>query len=423
MNLRMNLKHLACLILLWLAPGAARSATEPFRSDINPALLYWQAFALWPSLPDADHDYVFNTDWRGRPMEERFGELVRRYDSSFKLLHRAVQARVPCEWGYDLTFGPEAELPGLAKAKAAAQVARLRVPWHLHQGDQAAARDDLVASYVLGRQVSQDGILISALVQHAIESIVTAAIAENFYKFSPETLRQILNGIDASPPRGTIAQCIPMERVSFRDWLVRKMESIQANAATETQAQAQIRAVVEALIASGPWPDSKRIDEIMQASGGTVPGMIAYIKQVDALYDEADAIMTLPYAKFQEKIKGFMQAIEDHPNRFVHVFFPVFENVRYKEFAAEVTLAMLRAGIEYRLGGEPALKRFQDPLFQEPFAFRRVTMDGTDLGFELKSRMTARAFDEVVIFIEKPGPSIQVIGKNAGRRIASVSTP
>jgi hypothetical protein len=337
------------------------------------------------------------------------------YDNSFKLIRRAAQSRVPCEWGYDLTDGPAALLPSLAKAKAAAQTARLRVPWHLQKGNQAAARDELVAAFVLGRNTAKDGILISALVQIAIENIIAGAIAENGYRFSPETLKEIRAGLDASPSRGTIAQCLPAERFSFPGWLIRNLEDFQARLDSEGKVLAHFRELLQTSLFDGGNQDSALADKVVKASGGTVAGLIRYIKELDALYEEADVLMTLPYREFEPRMKAFGEKVESHPNLFVGVFFPVLENCRNKEFAAEVTLAMLRAAIDYRLSGVASLKRANDPVLHEPLGFRRFQFDGKDRGFEFTSKLKTRGFSEVLIFVEQSGPSFQVIGKNAGK--------
>src|SRR5437762_9911924 len=154
---------------------------EPFRTDINPALLYFQGFSLRPELSQQDHDYLFTNEWRGRVLDERFGKLISGFDNSFKLFNRGRFAQVPCDWGLDLSDGPEALLPGLAKAKLASQTARLRTMWHLQNGKPEEARDDLLAAFVMARQVSTDRVLISCLVQFAMENIVASVIAENFY--------------------------------------------------------------------------------------------------------------------------------------------------------------------------------------------------------------------------------------------------
>ena len=121
------MKKIWALILASLAMVfQSLPAGETFRTDINPALLYYQGFSLRPELSQQEHDYLFTNEWRGRVLDERFTKLVSGFDNSFKLFWRAGKAQAPCDWGLDLTDGPEALLPGLAKAKLAAQTARLR---------------------------------------------------------------------------------------------------------------------------------------------------------------------------------------------------------------------------------------------------------------------------------------------------------
>src|SRR5437588_11306927 len=81
----------------------------PARTDINPALQYFQAFNC-PDLSQADRDYLYQNDWRGQKLPDRFGEQVARYDNQFRLIRQAAQAPVPCDWGIDMSAGP-ATLP------------------------------------------------------------------------------------------------------------------------------------------------------------------------------------------------------------------------------------------------------------------------------------------------------------------------
>jgi hypothetical protein len=389
-------------------------AAESFRTDINPALLYWQAFAEWRTLPEADHGYVYTNQWQGRLLPDELGKHLAKYDNAFKLIRRAAHSKVKCDWGYDLSDGPETLLPGLAKAKLAAQTARLRVIWHLQRGDQASARDELLGVFALGRNLSTDGILISALVQLAIENIVIGAVAENLHQLNPETLRQILAGLESAPARGTIAQCIPAERHSFAAWMLRKLDQFKAETSEDKAVVERMRETMRKSFTGDENTDPAIADRIIEASGGTAEGLAAYIGQLWPLYDEADEIMALPYDQYVPRVKAFAERVESHPNLLVGVFFPVFQKCRGKEFAAQVTLAMLHAGIAYRIEGENALQRVKDPVLNEPFSFSRLVVDGVDRGFILGSKLATRDFPERLAFIEKPGPPVQVIGKNAG---------
>src|SRR5437867_13197098 len=204
-----------CLSLLLVTGTTGVLSGAPSRADINPAMQYYQAFIVAPDLPAAERDYLFANDWRGQKLEDRFGELVGRYDNEFKLVRQAAQATVPCDWGIDMSPGPATLLPHLARAKAVAQVARLRALWDLQQGQPTDARNDLLATFALGRNCARDGVLISALVQIAVEDIVCSTVAENWHQFTPETLKQLADGFAAAPPRATMAACIPMEKTSF----------------------------------------------------------------------------------------------------------------------------------------------------------------------------------------------------------------
>src|SRR5437016_6229811 len=194
-----------CLGLLLVTAAAVGATGGQLRTDINPAMQYYQAFQVAPDLSQADRDYLFTNDWRGQKLPGRFGELVGRYDNEFKLVRQAAQATVPCDWGIDMSPGPATLLPHLARCKGVAQAARLRAMWDLQNGRQEDARDNLLAAFALARNSSRDGTLIAALVQIAMENILCAAVAENYYQFSPEILKQVGEGFDAAPPRGMVA--------------------------------------------------------------------------------------------------------------------------------------------------------------------------------------------------------------------------
>lgn len=79
-----------------------------------------------------------------------------------------------------------------------------------------------------------------------------------------------------------------------------------------------------------------------------------------------------------------------------------------------VRMEMVRAAVAYKRGGVEALKTVKDPLAGGAFEFSRVEFEGVDRGFRLKSKEMFRDFDEVMIFLEKPGKHFRLDGKNAG---------
>ena len=418
--------------VLILASGALASQAllggEAFRTDINPALLYYQGFSLRPELSQADHDYLFTNEWRGKVLDERFLALIPTYKNSFKLFRRAAKAQVPCDWGMDLTDGPEAMLPGLAKAKSAAQTARLRTMWHLQNGKPEEARDDLLAAFVMARQVSRDRVLISALVQFAMENIVASIIAENFYQLPPEILGQLADGLESAPARGLVADCIENENLSFKEYFVRKIQEFRAE--DESRALARFRELLTRSFDSEEPPAARparsasqqsegaiKADKIIAAGGGTLDGVTRLFEEMPALYERAEKILRLPVAQYARPMADFESMIKANPNPLGQEFFGMLDNCRKKEFGTQSTVAMVRAGIAYKLRGEEGFRSVLDPCTGVPFEFERFAFEGVDRGFKLKSKYRGRDFDEVLIFVEKPGPLFRTTGKTAGEKV------
>jgi len=403
-----------------LAGAMAGARGEQLRTDINPALIYYRAFQMIPDLSPTDRDYLFDNDWRGQKLPERFGELVARYDNEFKLVRQAAQATVPCDWGIDMSPGPATLLPHLASCKGVAQAARLRAMWDLQNGRQEDARDELLAAFALARNSSRDGTLIAALVQIAMENILCAAVAENYYQFSPEILKQVGEGFDAAPPRGMVAACIPTEQTFFHDWLLRKIQGLQKeNPADDAKVMVGIHELVTGMVGAGEGETNQvQTDlwgKVNRAAGGTSEGVVKLLRQMAPLYQRLAVIMAAPQREYEDSIKEFSAEIQNSANPLVVEMFPAVQKCRPKEFGTLAILDMVRAAVQYKLNGEPGLKSVNDPYGQGPFAFERFVFEGVDRGFQFKSAYDGRGYPETLIFVEKDGPPFQVIGKNAGQ--------
>jgi hypothetical protein len=406
--------------LIVLLAGSAFSA-ERFRTDINPALIYYQAFAL-ASVSDEDRNYLFATEWSGRPLDGQCEELIVKFDNHFKLLRQAAHSQVACDWGIDLTQGPEVLLPGLAKARSMVQAARLRTRWHLEHGRQSEARDDLLAAFVLSRNLSGDRIIISALVQIAAENLLATAVAENFFRFSPQILEQLVAGFDASPARGTLQQCMPTEKASFLDWFVAKIGDFQAETpGDDAQVLAKIRALFARTMGGGENADPGFGERAIAAAGGTSAGLVALFKELDPLYHELTTLLGLPFDRHAAASKVFNEKLAKLTNPLVGKILPAVEKARGKEFTVEVRSAMLRAAIEYKIHGQEGFEKVLDPCGSGPFRLERAVAAGVDRGFMLKSRLNLRGFDETLVFTEKDGAPLQVEGAKAGQLLVPAS--
>jgi hypothetical protein len=395
--------------------SAAVAREEGYRTDINPALRYYQAFNTAQNAPRESHDELFTNEWRGRPLTAKFGELVSWYDNEFKLLRKAAHTEAPCDWGLDLTEGPELLLPHLAQAKGAANAARLRVMWDLQNGRQTEARDDLLATLALARNITRDGTLISVLVQIAMENILISTIAENFHQFTPETLKQLEDGFAAAPARGTTAQAVKTGESSLYDWLLRKVQEAQKrHPGDEAAAMAEIRATFQSAIGGGDdGKPSDTVEKVLKAAGSS-DGLLKLIAALPPMYDRAAAILSLPRKEYETQIGPFTAEFQSSENPVIGEFFPALTKAHPKEFAALGKLAMLRAAVEYKLHGEAGFNGVSDPTGDGPFVMQRFVFQGVDRGFEIKSSYAGVGYPEVMIFVEKEGVPFLTWGKRAG---------
>jgi len=411
-----------CLWVLVLAGALSGARGEDFRTDINPALLYYQAFLVAPDLEQADREYLLVTNnWRVQKPTPRFGELVSKYDRQLALVRQAAHATVPCDWGIDMSAGPGAMVPHLGRAKAVAQNARLHALWALQRGRPADACKDLVASLVLGRNASRDGTLISVLVQISIESIVCNTVAENFGQFSTEALQQLIEGLDAAPARGTAAAAGVHEQATVFDWASRRiLELRRQNPGDDAKVVEGIR---QGMGLEEPQPSERELwERLMQAAGGTSDGVLKLLQERARLYERAAVVLALPYPEYESQVKAFSGEVEKSPNPFINTAVPSFLKSRAKEFRIQVVLAMVRAAVEYKLHGEQGLRSVTDPCGQGPFAFRRFVFQGVDRGFELKSPFDADEFQQVLIFVEKEGTPFLIGGPHAGQALPSAES-
>jgi hypothetical protein len=412
-----------CLSLLVLAGALRGTRADALRTDVNPALLYYTSFLVAPGpMSEADRDYLGSKKGREQKLPERFGQILSGYDNQFRLLRQAAHATVPCDWGIDLSAGPNTMLPHLGRGKAACQAAQYRAVWDLQHGREEDARDDLLAAFVLGRNAGSDPLVIGALVQDADEAIIYATVAGNFGQFSPETLKELVDGFDAAPPRRTIAACIPSEK-HFADWMSTRLLDLRKEHPdddTKVMAGFHDSGVVAAMESVGNtnfWP------LLVAASGGTSEGILKLLRETEPVFPRVAAIMALPQPEYEAAAKQFSAEAGKSQNPFLKPF-DLFTGwilgqqrfqPRPREFRAQAQEAMVHAAVEYRLHGESGIKNVMDPFGNGPFDYQRFVFKGVDRGFELRSAYAGADAPFVMLFLEKEGQAFQVTGPDAGQ--------
>ena len=351
----------------------------------------------------------------------RYETIFHGYDNEFQLVRQATRAKVPCDWGIDLTVGTETLLPQLARAKAVMHATRLRVMWELDHDRQTDARDDLLGAFTLARHVPQNELLITVLVQIACEAINCATVAENFGRFDPETLKELADGIE-SIPRVSVARCVQAEKEFGQNWLRLTIEQLRKeNPGDDAKVMEGIRAALQKA-QSDLGKETDTWNKLNKAAGGTSDGLLKLAN--GSFADRIAAVLALPHGDYETQLEQLRADVAKSPNPLVPDGLRQFEKARQREFRSQVYLAMVRAAVEYKLHGDEGFQKVQDPWANGPFAFRRFIFEGVDRGFELKSAYNGQGFEDTMIFVEKQGPAFAVngtpehVGKSrpAGRR-------
>ena len=412
------MKKFALILTLLLGTLSVHSITP--RSDINPALIYWKAFAVLPDLSPPDRDYLLKTDWTGKRLDDRSLSLLRQYDNTYRELRNAVLSNSDCDWGLDLSQGPQALLPYLSRARSTAQIACLRAQSALQSGAESDAIDELVAEFFLARNLSRDGTILSALVQTSIENTLISFVAENFYQFSNAALQKLESGIEATPARGTLRNSLETEQQAFAGWFIDKLQAIRAaNPLNESQVLAEIKKLYNEVSPSEGEQDADFANRWIASAGGTSEGVLTSLKAIQPYYTEMDQILQLPYAQYLPAIQAFDQKVARDPNLIVAKILPAISKAKNKEWVIQVKLAMFQAAIAYRLNGQDALKNALDPATGDAFDFQTFQLNALNRGFSLSSHIAPRGFNEIMIFVENAGPAFYVEGPNAGKPILS----
>src|SRR5690349_6707332 len=92
-ELRKKLMKIRLGCLCWFIMGAAAWAGghEGSRTNINPALLYYQGFLLAPEpMSEADSDYLHSREGAMQKVPERYEALFHGYDNEFQLIRQAA---------------------------------------------------------------------------------------------------------------------------------------------------------------------------------------------------------------------------------------------------------------------------------------------------------------------------------------------
>lgn len=204
-------------------------------TSANAALVYWQAFAMFPQLSEKQEEMVgdFATvDLQADQAE--IADILSAARTTFLLADKLPPA-AECDWGI-VNMGPSTLLPHLSKARQLARLMLLRARYQAAYEEPDQAVDDLLFTARLARHVNQ-GVLIDLLVGIALEKQVIAVSEGLQAKLMPAQVAALKHGLENLPARGTLAESLEGERDIFGMWLVELVQDPDRAAALKKMAE------------------------------------------------------------------------------------------------------------------------------------------------------------------------------------------
>jgi hypothetical protein len=376
---------LTLVLLSSMGAFTAGAALAP-RTDINPALLYWQAFSIYPVLTNAEAKLLIEPN--AGSSEER-ARLAARFDNSFKLIGRAAQSTAPCDWGVDLADGPEAFVPNVAKIRTGANAALLRAQVALAEGRDEDAVRNLLSIVAMARHTAVQGTLVQAMIQVAIEDMAYKFAAANIGKFDAAALSTLERQLASAPGRKSVADAMQFEKQCFFEWFVKQIEEIRA--AHPGNEAAAVKTLWSRLFSDKSFPD------LWAQAGQSGAGLIAYCAKTEILYDELLRFASASPAELKPAGNEMRERLDASGNILAQTITPNIVRARTREMETVARLEMVRAAIAFKLRGEVGFRSVRDPFGNGPFA-----MTPQPEGFELRSQLADYGFKGTLAFGNNP---------------------
>jgi hypothetical protein len=217
-----------CGVLSLCLIGAPLSAQESNPRDWNAAVNYWQAFGLMPEWTEEEKKLreSLPADF-SESLPAGVKELTERSGAALAALELATRVE-NCDWQLDIAQGPMLVLPHVQKARELARQSDLRARYRFSQGQAAGGVDDILGSLRMSRAIGKDQILVSMLVQVAIERGAMNVAAAYLPQLNETERKQLLDVWQQSNATSTFADSLRMEKKVFGGWLKAEFEKATA---------------------------------------------------------------------------------------------------------------------------------------------------------------------------------------------------
>jgi hypothetical protein len=373
-----------CMTMLTGVAGsleAARAIGAPSsRTNINPGLLYWQAFGALPKLEEGDRKKLDEfsdqvSSWSNGSsvgwavtLPPESDALLKRYKRSLRLLQQARLSTTPCDWGADFADGPEMLVPDTRGLRELTKVSLLQAAVQLQAKSYDESVDTLLSCLALVRQSAKDGTLVSVMLQQILEAKFVDYLGAELGRYPASAIVRLQQGLTQLPPRAPVLRAVEGERTLVVWWTLGQIDrQVEKWSGDDGKAYRASRDVVLELFGGDPPHDKEAVTAVDAASGSSVNGLRNLLNDLGAFYDEGRTIAAAGPGSVSQAAAVLEQHVETSSNPICRMLIPNFRRARTVELCNLSRWAMMEASVAEVSGGQAAFLEISDPLAQAPF--------------------------------------------------------
>ncbi|MDR3403111.1 MAG: hypothetical protein P4L99_11500 [Chthoniobacter sp.] len=326
-------KTLLSLALATFAFGSTLQAIDA--KPTNPALLYWQAAAVLPQFTP-DQTKALREMASGRqPFDATVAaKTLSDGKDALRLVLKAANSSVPCDWGLPMEEGPFMALPHVSKMQEMASISILQAEALFAGGKTREGLDWLIVAHRLARHAGAGDLLISNLVQSAIETNALRAAARHCLAWDADTRKTYAALLKTLPPLHTTQAAYGGESALI-DWL-----DTRFTVAGTSKEQ------IEELLKLMEGSDKTQDKEALRAQL-TPEGVKAAVAELRAFQAHVQAALGEPWPQCHAILKAEDEGAQHSTYYLVRSFVPVTVGVGDKQFSMATLHTMLDAALEH----------------------------------------------------------------------------
>lgn len=350
--------------------NSATAKKEKF-TDPNPALLYWQAFALLPEQKQSQLKLVSEVlEGRVPASDPSVGALLAGARRALDRFARAASGTQPCVWGTTLDEGPFTPMPHLTKLQQMCRIALVQAEVHYAAGEMDKAWACTKQVHAAARHLASDALLITAIMQHSIEQQAIRTTARHALSLDEDQGETMEREMKALPALRTVSEALTGEH-AMADWMRHMVLGIQNSPESE---RAMLETAESLLHAQSQEADSSQAAAAKQALA-SMEEWKKTAEQGRALQARTEAASAKSWKDYQADMKEIRASLAD-ASPVLKGTLPAFEGAMRKQFETQtlhhMLFAVLQPPAEGHVNGE--MKGFTDAFEGKPLMLNRDAM-------------------------------------------------